>query len=464
MSKIKTVWICRECGNTQKKWMGNCGVCSGWNTFQEETRIEEEKKRFTAQNVRCAKPVLIRDVDAQNLKRHKAQCAELDRLMGGGVVQGSLNLIGGEPGIGKSTLLLQMANSFALQGLLVLYVCGEESSEQTSLRAKRLGIQSDTLYLLCETNFSAICGHIKTVHPDVLIIDSIQIVYKEELPSAPGSVTQVHGVAMECMHLAKGLGITTFLVGHVTKSGELAGPRVLEHIVDTVFEFEGDRQYGYRLLRGIKNRFGPTDDVALFQMGEEGLREVSNPSLTLMQERVQDAPGSIVTPALEGTRALLVEVQALVAPSSFASPSRRSTGLDAKRLSLLLAVLEKRMAYRLHMSDVFVSVVGGLHIVEPAVDLGVVLAIASSYCNRVIPSDTVAIGEVGLAGEIRSVPRIETRVKESLHMGFTRCFLSRGNLKGMRQQMKKSMQLCGVSRLEEVIEQLIKDEGQSRPV
>ncbi len=458
MSKTKSFWVCRECGNEQTKWMGHCKMCNKWNTFEEETKTLENKKRFTAQNMRFAKPVLIRDISQQDLKRHKTQCKELDRLMGGGAVEGSLNLIGGEPGIGKSTLLLQMANGFALQGLLVLYVCGEESSEQTSLRAKRLNIQSDTIYLLGETNFSAICEHVKKVHPDILIIDSIQIVYKEELPSAPGSVTQIHAVSMECMHLAKGLGITTFLVGHVTKSGELAGPRVLEHIVDAVFEFEGDRQYGHRLLRGIKNRFGPTDGVALFQMEEEGLQEILNPSLTLMQERVDQAAGSIVIPTLEGTRAMLVEVQALVAPSSFASPARRSTGLDPKRLSLLLAILEKRMSYRLHMRDVFVSVVGGLHIVEPAVDLGVVLAIASSYCNRILPSDTVVVGEVGLAGEIRSVPRIETRVKEALHMGFTRCFLAHANLKGVHQKLKEKIKLCGISRLEDVMKQLIKNE------
>ncbi|CCB88313.1 DNA repair protein RadA [Simkania negevensis] len=455
MSKVKTVWVCQECGNKQLKWSGSCSVCHEWNTLTEETALPEKKGRFETKLLRTAKPVLVQDVDTENFKRYKSNYQEFDRLSGGGVVQGSLNLLGGEPGIGKSTLLLQLAKNFANQGLVVLYVCGEESAEQTSLRAKRLGIQSDKLYLLSETVFSAIRMHVEKLQPDILIVDSIQIVYKDEVPSAPGSVTQVRDVAMECMHLSKGLGITTFLVGHVTKSGELAGPRVLEHIVDTVFEFEGDRQHGYRLLRGIKNRFGPTDDVAIFQMVEEGLQEVVNPSLTFMEERVKDAPGSIMIPTMEGTRALLVEVQALVAPSSFASPSRRSTGIDSKRLSLLLAVLEKRMAYRLHALDVFVSVAGGMRISEPAVDLGVVLAIASSYCNRAVPSDAVVVGEVGLAGEVRSVPRIEARIKEAIHMGFKRCYLSEKNLKGINKNLKEKIQLHGISLVEDAIERLI---------
>lgn len=455
MSQLKTVWICQNCGNKQLRWSGSCNSCKEWNTFVEEMAVAEKKMRFEGQSVRRAKPILVQDVETTNFKRYLTSYQEFDRLTGGGVVQGSLNLIGGEPGIGKSTLLLQIAKQFASQGLLVLYVCGEESTQQTSMRAKRLGIHSDKLYLLSETIFSAIRSHVETLHPDILIVDSIQIVYKEELSSAPGSVTQVRDVAMECMHLAKGLGITTFLVGHVTKSGELAGPRVLEHIVDTVFEFEGDRQHGYRLLRGIKNRFGPTDDVALFQMVEEGLEEVLNPSLTFMEERMQDASGSVMIPTLEGSRALLVEVQALVAPSSFASPSRRSTGLDAKRLSLLLAVLEKKMSYRLHTLDVFVSVAGGMRISEPAVDLGIILAIASSYCNRSIPSDAVVIGEVGLAGEVRSVPRIEARLKEAIHMGFKRCFLSEKNLKGVHQNLRKKISLNGISRVEDAIRQLI---------
>ena len=440
------------------KWSGSCNVCKEWNTISEEVSFTDRKTKFESQKLHTAKPILVQDVNIEKFQRYSTSFQEFDRLAGGGIVQGSLNLLGGEPGIGKSTLLLQLASNFAQQGLVVLYVCGEESTAQTSLRAKRLGIRSDKLYLLSETVFSAIRGHVEKLQPDILIVDSIQIVYKDELTSAPGSVTQVRDVAMECMHLSKGLGITTFLIGHVTKSGELAGPRVLEHIVDTVFEFEGDRQHGYRMLRGVKNRFGPTDDVAIFQMLEAGLQEVLNPSLTFMEERMKDSPGSIMIPTLEGTRALLVEVQALVAPSSYATPSRRCTGLDAKRLSLLLAVLEKRMAYRLHTVDVFVSVAGGMRISEPAVDLGIVLAIASSYCNRSVPADTVVVGEVGLAGEVRSVPRIESRVKEAIQMGFKRCFLSEKNLKGINKNLKEKISLHGISRVEDAILQLITSE------
>lgn len=457
MNKSKRVWVCQECGNQQMKWSGSCRICDQWNTFSEEVIFSEKKGGYQRQNFRVAKPTLVQDVNAENFERYQTGYQELNRLTGGGVVQGSLNLLGGEPGIGKSTLLLQLARDFSARGLLVLYVCGEESTEQTSLRAKRLGIKSDKLYLLSETVFSAIRSHVEQLKPMVLIIDSIQIVYKDEISSSPGSVTQVRDVAMECMHLSKGLGITTFLVGHVTKGGELAGPRVLEHIVDTVFEFEGDRQHGYRLLRGIKNRFGPTDDVAIFQMVESGLQEVLNPSLMFIEERVKDSPGSIMIPTLEGTRSLLIEVQALVAPSSFASPSRRSSGLDSKRLSLLLAVLEKRMGYRLHALDVFVSIAGGIKISEPAIDLGVLLAIASSYCNHSIPSDTVVIGEVGLAGEVRSVPRIESRLKEAIHMGFKRCFLPKKNLRGIHKDLKEKIHLHEIIRVEEAILQLLED-------
>lgn len=452
MSKQKTVWICEDCGNKQLKWSGSCSLCNNWNTFSEEVAPEEKKARFENLLKKSAKPVLIQDVKTADFRRLTTCYREFDRLTGGGIVSGSLNLVGGEPGIGKSTLLLQLAKSFADLKLKVLYVCGEESTEQTSLRAQRLGIFSDRLYLLSETLFSSICSQIEHLKPDVLVIDSVQIVYKNEIPSAPGSVTQVREIAMESMHLAKGKGITTFLVGHVTKSGDLAGPRVLEHIVDTVFEFEGDRRHGYRLLRSVKNRFGPTDDVALFQMEEGGLKEILNPSSAFLQERLADASGSVIIPTIEGTRAMLIEVQALVAPSSFATATRRSTGLDPKRLTLLLAVLEKKMAYQLHALDVFVSIAGGIKITEPAIDLGIVLAIASSYCNRQIPADTVVIGEVGLGGEVRSVPRIESRLKEAINLGFKRCIIAEKNLKGLLEPLKKNIQLTGITRVEEAIQ------------
>ncbi len=456
MAGPKVVWVCESCGNKQAKWSGSCTVCQNWNTFSEEKVIEAPKSaRFEATGGRVSEAILIQDVNTAHFSRYPTNYQELDRLAGGGIVKGSLNLLGGEPGIGKSTLLLQLVKQWADQGLKVLYVCGEESVQQTSLRAKRLGIASERIYLLSETLFSAIRSQVDKLKPDIVVIDSVQIVYKGEIQSAPGSVTQVREIAMESMHLAKGEEITMFLVGHVTKSGDLAGPRVLEHIVDTVFEFEGDRQHGYRLLRSVKNRFGPTDDVALFQMEETGLKEILNPSLTFLEERMKDSNGSVIIPTIEGSRPLLVEVQALVAPSSFATSSRRSTGLDAKRLTLLLAVLEKRMAYQLHSLDVFVSVAGGMKITEPAIDLGIILSIASSYCNRPIPSDTVVLGEVGLGGEVRSVPRIESRLKEAINMGFKRCIVSKKNLKGISEKLRNKIQLTGISRVEEAVQLLL---------
>ncbi len=455
MVKQKSVWVCNECGNKQFKWTGSCNICKSWDSFAEELEISEKVGRFEAKVSRTTKPVLIEEVDASNFKRIYTEYREFDRLMGGGIVSGSLNLLGGEPGIGKSTMLLQLSKRLADQGLTVLYICGEESVEQTSLRAKRLGIKSDKIYLYSETIFSQIRAQIEKIHPDVLIVDSVQIVYKSELPSAPGSVTQVREIAMECMHLAKGSGITTFLIGHVTKSGDIAGPRVLEHIVDTVLEFEGDRQHGYRLMRSVKNRFGPTDDVALFQMNEKGLVEILNPSVTFLEERMTGTPGSVIIPTIEGTRSLLIEVQALVAPSSFATSTRRSTGLDPKRLTLLLAVLEKRMGYQLHALDVFVSIAGGMKITEPAIDLGTILSIASCYCNKHIPSDTVVMGEVGLGGEVRSIPRIESRIKEAINMGFKRCILSSKNLKGLNKKLPEKIILQGVTRVEEAIKTLL---------
>jgi DNA repair protein RadA/Sms len=336
----------------------------------------------------------------------------------------------------------------------VLYVCGEESVEQTSLRASRLQVDHDNLYLLSETNFSHIKAQIDHLKPDVVIVDSIQIVYKSEIPSSPGSVTQVREIATEFMHLSKGLGISTFLVGHVTKSGEIAGPRVLEHIVDTVLDFEGDRQHGYRMLRATKNRFGPTEDIALFQMTPTGLSEVSNPSAVFLQERVKESAGSVIIPTIEGSRAILIEVQSLVASSAFSTSTRRSAGLDQNRMALLLAVLEKRMGYQLYNCDVFVSVAGGMKIIEPAIDLGILLAIASSFCNKAISSETVVIGEVGLNGEVRSIPRVESRIREAIHMGFSECILPKRNLKGLSQDLTQKIRLTGVDLVEEAINAL----------
>lgn len=454
MAKQKIQWCCGECGHLQAKWTGSCPVCQKWNTFKEEVELKENK-RFESASPTSSKPMLIHEVKGENFRRLLTQMTEFDRMIGGGVVSGSLTLIAGDPGIGKSTLMLQLSAAFAKQGLTVLYVCGEESVEQTSLRARRLGVSSDKLFLLSETLFSNIKAQVDRLKPDILIIDSIQIVYKAEIQSAPGSVTQVREMAMEALHLAKGMGISTFLIGHVTKSGEIAGPRVLEHIVDTVLEFEGDRQHGYRFLRVIKNRFGPTDEIVLFQMSGGGLQEVHNPSEIFLQERIKESAGSVIIPTMEGSRALLIEIQALVATSAFATSSRKSAGLDSNRLALLLAVLEKRVGMQLHNSDIFVSVAGGMKITEPAVDLGILLSVASSFSNKSVDSDTVVIGEVGLGGEVRSVSRVESRLKEAIHLGFKECILPKRNLKGLSQEITSKINLHGVDFVDEAIHALI---------
>jgi len=449
MGKTKLFWNCGECGHRQNKWSGSCSACQKWNTFVQETEVKSIE-RYAAPVV--AQPVRLDQVQSQESKRYPTGLSQCDRLLGGGLVVGSLSLIAGDPGIGKSTLMLHLAFNLAEIGLTVLYVCGEESVDQTALRARRLKIVSPKLYFYSETNFEQIQSHIEKLKPQVLIIDSVQIIYKSEIPSAPGSVTQVRELATSFMHLAKKMSISTFLIGHVTKSGEIAGPRVLEHIVDTVLEFEGDRQHGYRILRAVKNRFGPTDDIVLFQMQNEGLKEVENPSQAFLEERVRESVGSVIVPTVEGSRPLLVEIQALVAATAFVTPARRSTGIDPNRLALLLAVLEKRMGYTLYRNDVYVAVTGGIKILEPAIDLGILMAIASSFANRSIDSDTAVMGEVGLGGEVRSIGRMELRLKEAIHMGFTRCVLPKRNLKGLSI---KGVALIGVERVEDAIRELL---------
>ena len=442
--KVKSKWHCAECGHMETKWVGQCAKCSAWNSFHEEIQTAAPR-RFQSQST--AKPVRLKEIELQTTPRIKSNLLEFDRLVGGGIVPGSLSLIGGEPGIGKSTLLLQLSQALNKR---ILYISGEESVEQTASRAERLGLISDNVYFLTETLFDAIKAQIDAIQPEILIIDSIQVVYKSELSSAPGSVSQVRECTSEFMHMAKGRNLTTFLVGHVTKSGEIAGPRVLEHLVDTVLYFEGDRQQNFRLLRAIKNRFGPTDEIAVFSMNSEGLKEVPNPSELFLQERRQQVPGSVIIPTLEGTRPILIEVQALVSESAYNNPQRRSTGLDSNRLALLLAVLEKRLKYRLHSCDVFVSVAGGLRISEPAADLGVLLAIASSFCNIYVQPDTVVIGEVGLGGEIRGVSRIDARIKEASRMGFKKALVPRRS-----QPTNKEIQIQHVDLVEEAINALL---------
>jgi len=409
-------------------------------------------QRFGSVTRPAEKPVRIKEVAHKETKRILTGLGEFDHLIGGGVVPGSFFLVGGDPGIGKSTLMLQISHALAKQGLMVLYVCGEESVEQTSMRAKRLGIDHDNLLLLSETNVGSIKAHVEAISPDALVIDSIQIVYKSEIASAPGSVSQVREAATEFMHLAKGKGIATFLIGHVTKAGEIAGPRVLEHLVDTVLYFEGEKHNDYRMVRVVKNRFGSTDEIAVFQMRDTGLVEVANPSQIFLEERMKGLVGSVIVPTIEGSRAFLIETQALVTETVFPTPSRRCTGLDLNRLALLIAVLEKRLGYQLWRCDVFVSIAGGLKIVEPAIDLGILTAIASSLRNRRVDPETTIVGEVGLGGELRSVPRIESRIKEALHMGFKRCVVPKRNLQGISEGLKSKISIKGVDVVDEAIE------------
>lgn len=454
VAKPKSVWYCAECGHKQFKWSGQCSQCSQWNTLHEEVSVAGSR-RFEAQAVTTSRPMRVKEVCLGETPRIQTTLNECDRLLGGGIVPGSLILVGGDPGIGKSTLMLQISNSLAKQGLSVLYVCGEESVEQTTMRAQRLNIDNDNLLLLSETNFSVIKAYVDQINPDILIVDSIQIVYKAEISSAPGSVSQVRETATEFMHLAKGRGIATFLIGHVTKSGEIAGPRVLEHLVDCVLYFEGDKQQNYRLIRVIKNRFGPTDEIAVFQMQTSGLAEVPNPSQIFLEERRKEVIGSAVIPALEGSRAILIEIQALVTETVFSTPSRRCTGLDQNRLALLLAVLEKRMGYQIYRCDVFVSIAGGMRILEPGIDLGILVAVASSMRNRIIDAETTIVGEVGLGGEIRSVPRVESRIKEAINMGFQRCLIPKRNLKGLSEETQKKIKVVGIEFVEEAVNLLL---------
>ncbi len=448
-TKTKTLWECSECGHRQPKWVGSCPICKNWNTFSEEVVFEQ---KFSApQN----KPIPISEVALLQEQRIQTKIIEFDRLLGGGVAIGSLALVGGSPGIGKSTLMLQVASSFAKQGLAVLYICGEESAEQTKMRAERLQIYDKNLYLFNETSLSPIKNEIQNLKPDVVIVDSIQILYKPEIPSSPGSILQVKEIALEFMHLAKGFSITIFLIGHVTKSGEIAGPRVLEHIVDTVLDFEGERVHGFRLLRSSKNRFGSTDDIAIFQMDEKGLKEVPNPSVAFLEERMRGGPGSVIVAALEGTRPFLIEIQALVSPTSYPTPTRRAIGFDNNRLSLLIAVLEKRVGYHLYNFDLFVSIAGGMRFLEPALDLGVILAIASSFSNRSIDPETLLVGEVGLGGEVRGVSRIEARLKEGIQMGFKKAVISKRNLKGLPTFFSEKLDIVVVSVVEEAIQALL---------
>ncbi len=420
--------MCQQCGHAAARWLGQCPGCQAWNTFVEEALPDERRQRAGEP---AGKPRLLATVRAGQSLRRSTGLAELDRVLGGGLVQGSIVLLGGDPGIGKSTLALQACGALARQGLPVLYVAGEESPEQVRLRADRLGMVEDGVLVLPETSAEAVVEEIARAKPSAVVVDSIQTLHTTALGSAPGSVGQVRESAALLTTHCKATGIGCFLIGHVTKEGTLAGPRVLEHLVDTVLYFEGDGAHALRVLRAVKNRFGSTNEVGVFEMGEGGLVEVANPSAAFLAERPVGAPGSAVLATLEGSRPVLVEIQALVSRSGLAMPRRTAIGLDPGRVALLLAVLEKRMRMQLHDQDVFLNVAGGLRIDEPAADLAIVAAVASSASGRPLAEDVAVWGEVGLTGEVRAVARPDARLREAGRQGFARCVLPAGNLKGL---------------------------------
>ncbi len=441
MAKKKTRFVCQNCGASTARWSGKCDSCESWNSMIEEVIVVDAPKGRGARSAKSgARPEPITKVSAASERRLTTGLTELDRVLGGGIVPGSMVLLGGDPGIGKSTLMMQMGRLNSVAGKpggagdpgrlsTILYISGEESLQQIRLRAERLGSMSDGFIVLAETNLDVILAVIEDVSPSVVVIDSIQTVYRPELESAPGSISQVRESTAMLLRLAKTRNIPMFIVGHVTKDGAIAGPRVLEHMVDTVLQFEGDRHHAYRIVRGSKNRFGSTNEIGIFEMFEDGLREVSNPSEVLLSERSRDISGSCVCAGLEGTRSLMIEVQALVTTSNYGMPQRTVSGLDARRVSLLLAVLEKRLGLRAGQFDVFVNIAGGVRIDEPAIDLAVVAAIMSSARDATIDYSTAVVGEIGLAGEVRSVGQLEKRVSEAEKLGFKRIIVPRGNLR-----------------------------------
>lgn len=429
--KNTTVFVCNECGYESSKWLGKCPACNNWNTFVEEKAITntsgKDKKKERSE------PISLNQVEKTATIRIKTGIEELDRVLGGGFVEGSLTLLGGEPGIGKSTLILQICDKIQLDGK-ILYVSGEESAEQIKLRADRLGIKKENLLFLAETDIDNVEYGIEKYNPKFVIIDSVQTMYSEEITSAPGSVSQVREITARIMKMCKKANITTIIIGHVTKDGNIAGPRVLEHMVDTVLYIEGERYFSYRILRGVKNRFGSTNEIGMFEMKNEGLVEIKNPSSILISEREGNPPGSIIVVSLEGTRPLLLELQALSVPSVFGIPRRNAIGIDYNRLTLLMAVLEKRAGLNLGSQDIYLNIVGGIKVNEPALDLGIVLATASVFKNISIKEDVVAIGEVGLTGEVRSVNMIEKRVKEAEKLGYKTCIIPESNKKLLKEK------------------------------
>jgi DNA repair protein RadA/Sms len=448
MSKTKIKYICSNCGYESLRWIGKCPECESWNSFTEEI-VETSPRKANISKSRFSYSKIL-DISANEDDRIKTGIIEFDRVLGGGIMPGSVILLGGDPGIGKSTIAMQAAASIKEK---VLYVTGEESEKQIKLRSSRLKVKSDSFFVQAETELSNILGAIKEIAPSVVIIDSIQTTYRSELENSPGTITQIRECAAMLMEEAKKNHYSVIIIGHVTKEGMIAGPKILEHMVDTVIQFEGESNHSFRILRAQKNRFGSTNEIGVFEMREDGLREVTNPSELFLSEREKQTPGSVVTSSVEGSRPILLEVQALVTPSNFGYPQRVSNGFDQKRLSILLAVLEKRAGVRASVNNVFVNVAGGIRVIEPAVDLAVCVSIASSLIDKVVDNQTIIIGEVGLGGEIRSVGHIEKRIQEAQKLGFKSAIIPTGNLKGIKQSDK--IKMIAVENVKDAITKLL---------
>ena len=453
MAKIKTVFYCKECGNESPKWMGHCPGCGAWNSYVEENvalgKSANSKGSFLPEMK--SKPVAVSEISVDKEARVNMNCEELNRVLGGGLVPGSLVLLGGEPGIGKSTLLLQVALN--LKDKKVLYVSGEESAQQIKMRAERIGIRNENCFILTETNTADIINHIENTKPDIVIIDSIQTLESVSVDSTAGSISQIRETAAEMNKVAKSLHIPTFLIGHITKDGSIAGPKILEHIVDTVIQFEGDRHYGFRMLRTIKNRFGSSSELGIFEMNANGLREVSNPSEILLSQRDEEVSGISIAATLEGLRPMMIETQALVSTAAYGTPQRSCTGFDSRRLNMLLAVLEKRAGFRLSAKDVFLNIAGGLRVDDPAMDLAVVAAVLSSNEDASISNRYAFAAEVGLSGEVRAVNRIEARIAEADKLGMEKIFISKYNLRGI-DKSKYNVEIVTISTIGEMIKSL----------
>ncbi len=450
MGKIRTEYICQECGSISSQWLGKCPECNSWNSFVEGV-IEKEVATKAAGISSNQKPVILADINITDEDRHLTGIKELDNVLGGGIVRGSLVLVGGDPGIGKSTLLLQVAKATSNNGLRVLYVSGEESLKQTKLRADRLNVVSENVYVVSENNLDYVVKYVDEYKPDLLIVDSIQTVYNPSVSSSPGSVSQVREATATLMKISKVDSVATFIVGHVTKSGAIAGPKILEHMVDTVLYFEGEKNNIFRMLRSVKNRFGSTNEIGIFEMTYKGLTEVSNPSEIFLSNKPESAPGSVVVAGMEGTRPVMVEIQALVSNSSFGTPRRMAVGVDHNKIIMMMAILEKRIGIQIQGCDAYLNVVGGMQLSEPAIDLAVVAAVVSSFRDKVVGDGIVIFGEVGLTGEVRAVSHVEQRINEAIKLGFKKCIVPKGNTENLNIQ---GIKIVAVENVEEMMQNI----------